>query len=91
MRCIPLLDIKNHPNECVDLLAIIDKVDEISSVIAKATQKNLRLRNVTLIDDSCTQVKLTLWENDMDKITPDMTGSIIGIKGAPVREYNGRF
>jgi ssDNA-binding replication factor A large subunit len=80
-----------HANECIDALAIIDGVDEPSSVVAKATQKTLIRRNVTLVDDGCVQVQLTLWSDDVDKITPDMIGNVIGIKGAPVREFNGNF
>jgi len=72
-------------------LVIIDKVDEISSVTAKATQQPLQRRNVTIIDRSCTQVVMTLWGNDVDKITPDQIGQVVGIKGASVREFNGGF
>lgn len=91
LNAMRLLDIKHHANECVDVLAIIDKVDEIGSVTAKATQQQLSRRNVTLIDMSCTQVVMTLWGNDVDKITPDQVGQVIGVKGAPVREFNGGF
>lgn len=88
---VPLVDIKNHENECVDVLAIIDKVGEIASVTTKTTQQQLQRRNVTLIDTSCTKVLITLWRDDVKKITPEQIGQVIGIKGASVREFKGGF
>lgn len=89
LNCIPLIDIKNHPNECVDVLAIVDKVGDISTVKVRATQADLSKRDVTLIDESCTQIQFTLWGDSVDKITSDNIGHVFGIKGASVREFNG--
>jgi replication factor A1 len=89
LNTISLLDIKNHSNLCVDVLAAIDKVEDITTVLTKKDQKNLSKRNVTLIDDSCTQVQLTLWDNAVNKITPENIGEIFGFKGLSVREFNG--
>lgn len=91
LNCIPLIDVKHHANECVDVLVVVDKVDDIVNVTIKSTQKIVPRRNVTLIDDSCAQVQFTLWNDHVDKITPESLGNVFGIKGASVREYNGNL
>jgi ssDNA-binding replication factor A large subunit len=89
LNLMPLSDIKHHPNECVDVLAVVDKVDDISEVTARATQQLLKKRNVTLVDQSCTAVTMTLWANQASSFGSENTGRILAIKGASVREFNG--
>ena len=50
-------------------------------------------RRVYLIDDSnaMTRVEMTLWEDQCKDYESHMEGSIIAIKGAFVREFNGFF
>ncbi|CAD5235169.1 unnamed protein product [Bursaphelenchus xylophilus] len=86
---IPLSDIKMHANECVDLVGVIDTVDEVSTVNAK-DGRTLHKRNVGLIDDSKTQVQLTLWEDDAHSFDYQ-PGEVVCVKGASVREFNGGF
>ncbi|CAD5228882.1 unnamed protein product [Bursaphelenchus okinawaensis] len=86
---ISLSDIKVHPNECVDVLAAIDSVEEVSTVNAK-DGRTLHKRSINLIDDTKTQVQLTLWEDDAHNFDYQV-GDIIGLKGASVREFNGGF
>lgn len=89
MNLIPLIDVKDHANQMVDVMAVIDKVEEVATVVSRTTQQPLRRRNVTLIDESCTQVVLTMWNDQVDKFTEENIGEVWGVKGASVREFNG--
>jgi len=48
----------------LDVCAIVHSVGEISSIIAKATQKELIKRDVEIVDDSEMLVRLTVWGDE---------------------------
>jgi len=91
LNLIPLADIKHHQNECVDVLAVVDKVEEVGEVTARTTQQQLKKRNVVLLDQSQTAVTMTLWNEQALSFTDENVGRIFAIKGASVREFNGGF
>lgn len=75
----------------VDVLAIVKAADDVSEVISqKLGGKALTKRDVTLVDESGVDVRLTLW-GDRAKSTDVDLGSapLIAFKGLKVSEYNG--
>lgn len=46
-------------------------------------------REIFLIDQTCTVVQFTLWNDQAREFEDEALGQVIGIKGAPVKEWNG--
>lgn len=90
LRPIKLTEIKSHANECVDVVAVVRECNDAQQLTSKQG-KNLTKRDVLLVDDSMVEVRFTLWEEAaLDPGPFAMVGSAVAIKGASVREFNGR-
>ncbi|KAI6205491.1 hypothetical protein M3Y94_00798300 [Aphelenchoides besseyi] len=86
---VALTDIKNNTANCIDVIAVVDKIEEPTSVTTKAG-KPLTKRDAYLIDDSMVRARVTFWEDQaMSFDVPE--GTIVTLKGVNVREFNGGF
>ncbi|KAK0410864.1 hypothetical protein QR680_005368 [Steinernema hermaphroditum] len=76
----------------IDVLAIVEKVDELSDVTVRSTGNIIKKRNVYIVDDSNTMVQLTIWDDKAVEfnVAPD-EHPVIGLKNVIVREFNGSF
>lgn len=89
-KFVPLNDITNsEPDSFVDVVAIVHRVNDVATIIQKATQKELKKRDVALVDDSQAEISLTLWGREAEEFA-GVTGSAIILKKAKVSGYNGR-
>ena len=52
-------------NIFTDVLGIVRSADELTSVVSKQTQKELKKRDITLVDSGQVQIRMTLWGNDV--------------------------
>ena len=52
-------------NIFADVLGIVRSADELTSVVSKQTQKELKKRDITLVDSGQVQIRMTLWGNDV--------------------------
>lgn len=86
----PLSDISNkNVNDLVDVIGIVKSAGDKSSIIVKATGKELTKREITIVDDSNCAINATLW----GKTAEDFDGSdnpVVLFKGAKVGDYNGK-
>ncbi|CAG2113357.1 unnamed protein product, partial [Medioppia subpectinata] len=73
----------------VDVLAVVKNVDECMSITSKKTQKELKKRDIALVDKTSYEVRFTLW-NEVAEQFDGQTNQIIAIKNAVVGEFNGR-
>uniref|UniRef100_A0A915CMF3 Replication protein A subunit n=1 Tax=Ditylenchus dipsaci TaxID=166011 RepID=A0A915CMF3_9BILA len=89
VNAVPLLRVTEHINECIDVLAVIDRASELSQVTTRAEQKQLDKRDLFLIDESAAEVSLTLWGDKAKEFNMAHLHEVIGIKGALVKEFNG--
>uniref|UniRef100_A0A0N5ARY3 Replication protein A subunit n=1 Tax=Syphacia muris TaxID=451379 RepID=A0A0N5ARY3_9BILA len=87
----PLSHIASRANECVDVLAVIDKVNDIQQVTQRSTGESLDKRDLELIDQSGVVAVLTVWGEYARNIEKTCEHQTIGIKGALVREFNGSY
>ncbi|KAF6028177.1 RpA-70 [Bugula neritina] len=89
-KFVSVADLASKPvGGIVDVCAIVHSVGEISSIIAKATQKELIKRDVEIVDDSEMLVRLTVW-GDEAKTFSEEVGRVLAIKGCKVGDWNGR-
>lgn len=87
---IPLSSLeKRTPNSHVDVIGICKVCKELSSVIGRASQKEINKRDLQLVDQSGVAVNLTLWGEDAVKFEGDGCPVIV-VKGARLSDFGGR-
>ena len=50
---------------CADVIGVVKSVSDMSTVIGRQSQKEIKKREVNLVDDSQAQIRLTLWGTDV--------------------------
>jgi replication factor A1 len=83
----PIQSIKDTPvDELVDIVAVCHSCNDVQTIITRATNKELKKREVTLVDESNHSVTLTMWGSDAEEF--NISGNpIIAIRKAKVGEY----
>ncbi|KAI8800927.1 hypothetical protein BJ742DRAFT_49410 [Cladochytrium replicatum] len=72
----------------IDVIGVVKDVGDINEIVTRA-QKPIKKRDLTIVDDSEFQVRLTLWGNQAESF--DGTDHpIVCVKGAKVGDYGGR-
>lgn len=83
-------DLVNHcANEFVDVMGVVKSTSDVNTIVAKATNRELKKRDICLVDDSTGLVTCTLW----GKQAEDFDGSenpVVLLKGAKVSDFGGR-
>ncbi|KAL3311919.1 60S acidic ribosomal protein P1 [Cichlidogyrus casuarinus] len=82
------LDSKNS-GDFVDVIGVAHAWTEASSIVGKATQRSITKRDISLVDNTNTLVRLTIWGAEADKFEPHDKPVLI-IKGAKVGDFGGR-
>jgi len=90
LNIVPLSDLGDKSaNDMVDVIGIVKSVGEVSTIVTKATNKELTKREITLVDDSNASINCTLW----GKQAEDFDGTdnpVVLLKSAKLGDYNGR-
>lgn len=79
-----------EPNSYVDVIGVIQDVGEESEIVAKASQKRLIKRELTLVDQSQMSIRLTLWGPTATNFRTDEPHPVIAFKGVRVGDFGGR-
>lgn len=90
---IPLINLAEcSKDSIVDVLGVITEVHPISSIVVKATGKQLTRRDLTIVDSSNCSIRVTLWGKQAeDADGPDWNSEpVLAIKGAKVSDWGGR-
>ncbi|CAH1726764.1 replication protein A 70 kDa DNA-binding subunit-like [Aphis gossypii] len=72
----------------IDVIGVCQTAGELIKLISKTTRKELKKRDVTIVDQSLSSMTITLWDTQAE----DFDGSlqpIIAIKGSRIREFMG--
>ncbi|KAF5404287.1 Replication protein A subunit [Paragonimus heterotremus] len=73
----------------VDVVGIVHEAGEMQTIMAKTSQRELRKRELGLVDSSQCLVRLTLWGEEAENFDGSRHPAIV-IKGAKVSDFNGR-
>ncbi|XP_012256946.2 replication protein A 70 kDa DNA-binding subunit [Athalia rosae] len=85
----PIREIETmEKNGIIDVLGVCKSCTDVTTLLSKATRKELKKRDVNLIDESSTMVTLTLWGTQAEEFD-GTTNPIVAIKGARIAEFNG--
>ncbi|KAE9556693.1 hypothetical protein FO519_000099 [Halicephalobus sp. NKZ332] len=91
LKPVPLAKINELNGQTIDVLGVIEKVEDCQTIMSR-DQRELKRRNIHLIDQSGALISLTLWaEHAIAFDVAETEKRVIGIKGAFVREFNGTF
>lgn len=86
---IPLSKVKDTDVDgLVDVIGVCQTAGDLVSLVAKTTKKELKKRDITLVDQSLSSVNITLW----DTLAESFDGSlqpVIAVKGSRIREFMG--
>ncbi|XP_053208275.1 replication protein A 70 kDa DNA-binding subunit-like [Panonychus citri] len=76
-------------NSTVDILGVCRDPGEMTTIMSKNLGKELRKRDISLVDDSETEIRLTIWNNDAETFNAQC-GSVIVAKKARLTDYQGK-
>ena len=80
-----------EPEANVDLLAVVASVGEVGTIIAKKTGNELTKCEITVVDDSNSEVRCTLWGEEAKKCTDLFAGCpVVAFKSLRVSDFGGR-
>ncbi|XP_055630999.1 replication protein A 70 kDa DNA-binding subunit [Toxorhynchites rutilus septentrionalis] len=86
---VPISQIANmEPNCMLDVIGVCKEAGEIMQFTAKSSGRELKKREITMVDSSNAAVQLTLWGEDAQTF-PASTNPVILVKGARVTEFGG--
>ncbi|GAA5921776.1 hypothetical protein JCM1841_001858 [Sporobolomyces salmonicolor] len=72
-----------------DVLGVVQDNGQLSEITAKATQKQIKKRELTIVDRSQYSCRVTLWGRQAET-WQDVDGGIIALKGVKVGDFGGR-
>lgn len=79
----------SQPAQPVDLMGVILDVSDVSSVMSKTKSKELKKRNVTIVDMSRHTISVTIWGDPADTFN-GAVGDVFVTKAARIGTYGGR-
>lgn len=86
-----LLDLSNVDEKgIVDVIAIVKDVGELSDNVSQKTNRPVIKRELTLVDDTGHQTRLTLWGNQAQSFSTTGSNPVIAFKGVTVSNFNGK-
>ena len=87
---------QKEENSFVDVIGIVQEIGEVQSLTSKRTGQELKKADVTLIDDTGVQVRLTLWGNTAMEAANKIGGgsggdkAVVAFRRARVSDYGGK-
>lgn len=78
-----------QPNQPVDLIGAITEISDVTTVLSKTKNKELKKRNLTIVDMSRHSISVTLW-GEQSELFNGTLGDIFVTKAARVGTYGGR-
>jgi len=77
------------PSGTVDMIGAITSISDVSTIMQKTKNKELKKRNVTIVDMSRTSIGVTLWGEQAESFAGQV-GDIFVTKAARIGSYGGR-
>ncbi|KAK1118340.1 hypothetical protein K0M31_015043 [Melipona bicolor] len=86
---IPISDIEQkQANDIIDVLAIVKSCGDLQMLVSRNTGRDMKKRNVILVDESNITVSLSLWGTQAEEFNRS-DNPVLAIKGARIGEFNG--
>lgn len=72
----------------IDIVGVVHECGEVQTITAKASQRELRKRELGMVDTSNCLVRLTLWGEEAENFD-GVNHPVVVIKAAKVSDFNG--
>jgi replication factor A1 len=72
-----------------DILAVVKEVGEMGTITSKATQREIKKRELTLVDSSLASIRLTLWGKQAESFDAQ-EHPVIAFRSVKVGDFGGR-
>ncbi|XP_016913881.2 replication protein A 70 kDa DNA-binding subunit [Apis cerana] len=79
---------KKEQNDIMDILGIVKNSGDLQILTSRNSGRELRKRDVNLVDESNTMVTLTLWGSQAEEFDGS-SNPVLAVKGARITEFNG--
>ncbi|KAK2718993.1 replication protein A 70 kDa DNA-binding subunit-like [Artemia franciscana] len=87
---VPIRKIEDMAKDAfVDVIGVITEVSEVSSIVARATGRELKKRELKILDTSGADISLTLWGTQAETFDSETT-KMIAAKHLRVGDFGGR-
>lgn len=87
---VPVKNIQElENNTLIDVIGVCKEAGDVQTFTARATGRELKKRELTLVDKSDASVTLTLWGLDAENFNAAYQQPVVLIKSARVSEFNG--
>lgn len=87
---VTLADLQTtEKDQNIDCIGVLSEVGEVGEIVSKASGKPFNKRELTLIDNTGFNVRLTIWGNSAQKFDAQPQ-SVIAFKGVKVSDFGGR-
>ncbi|XP_047099500.1 replication protein A 70 kDa DNA-binding subunit-like isoform X2 [Schistocerca piceifrons] len=73
----------------IDVIGVVKDISSVEDVIVKKRNEREKKREVTIVDQSNTTVKLTLWGTQAEEFSAT-PGCVLAVKGAKQSDFGGR-
>ncbi|XP_074596889.1 replication protein A 70 kDa DNA-binding subunit-like [Brevipalpus obovatus] len=77
------------PDTLIDVVGIVRDPGVVSTINSVKTNKEYKKRDISLVDSSNAEIKLTLWHSEAENFSGEV-GSVLICKKAKVSDYSGR-
>ncbi|XP_031833471.1 replication protein A 70 [Nomia melanderi] len=86
---MPISQVENkEKNDIMDILGVVKSCSDLQVLTSRTTGREMKKKDVNLVDESNTMVCLTLWGSQAEDFDGSMN-PVLAIKGARVGEFNG--
>ncbi|CAB9518541.1 Replication protein A 70 kDa DNA-binding subunit [Seminavis robusta] len=88
-----IAEIEHVPaNKTIDVLAIVKEIGEATAIMSKKTGKELHKCDLTLVDDSSVEIKMTLWGADKVGSAAQTYANhpVVAFRRARVSDFGGK-
>ena len=86
---IPICDVeKKEKNDLMDILGVVKSTGELQLLTSRTTGREMKKRDVNLVDESNTMVCLTLWGSQAEEFDGS-NNPVLAVKGSRLGEFNG--
>ncbi|KAK2145994.1 hypothetical protein LSH36_641g01037 [Paralvinella palmiformis] len=87
---IPINELEKHDSgSVIDVIGVVKHVADLSSVIGRQSNKEVKKRDVQLVDENKVLVRLTLWGNDAETFDGS-SNPVLVVKGCRLSDWGGR-
>ncbi|KAJ3149057.1 Replication factor A protein 1 [Geranomyces variabilis] len=78
-----------EPNTMIDVIGVVKDVGSLSELVSKTTQKPFKKRDLTIVDKSQFEVRMTIWGAQAETFEPQ-DNPVVAVKGVKLGDFGGR-